>query len=75
MEGVRECILSIQFYGLKATPDSERATIWTQRLKHSMHEVTLETDRFRMTLVFHAILHRKISDDTSTISQTIVPLS
>jgi len=60
--------------GIKAIRDSQRATNWSEKVKHPMYEVTLETDRFGIALIFHSILHRKISDDTSTISKAIIPL-
>jgi hypothetical protein len=60
--------------GLSMIEDSSLADSWSQRIGHSFFEVTLETDRFFLRIIFHDLRHRKISDDTSTISKTIIPL-
>ncbi|HVF06020.1 MAG TPA: hypothetical protein VNA20_14355 [Frankiaceae bacterium] len=60
--------------GLAAVVDSAVAGEWTRRLNRPMSEVRLETDRFELRLVFHAVRWRKLSDDTGTIAQVIVPI-
>jgi hypothetical protein len=35
----------------------------------------LRTDRFEMSLVFHSLRVAKVSDDTSTVSQVVIPLA
>ena len=57
--------------GLLAVEPSALAAEWSRRLKHDFFEATLETDRFFLRLIFHDIRHKKISDDTSTISRFI----
>ena len=59
--------------GLSIIEDSSLADSWSQRIGH-FFEVMLETDRFSYESSFDDLRHRKISDDTSTISKTIVPL-
>jgi len=39
-----------------------------------MFEITLETDRFFLRLIFHSIHSRKLSDRSQTISQAVFPL-
>jgi hypothetical protein len=60
--------------GLKAVKDSAPARAWSKSAGKPFHEITLETDRFFMRLVFHSIRTSKLSDDTETISRTILPL-
>jgi hypothetical protein len=39
-----------------------------------MSEISLQTDRFELRLVFHTVQWHKVSDDTDTISQVHIPL-
>jgi hypothetical protein len=65
---------SLAYPGIRAIRDSANATEWSRRLGKQMFEATLETDRFRLRLIFHSIRVRKVSEKTATISQTITPL-
>ncbi len=65
---------SLAFPGLVAVRDSPEADDWTQRLGQQMHELTLETDRFHLRLIFHSIRSRKLNDDQRTVSSVIIPL-
>lgn len=59
-----------------STPDvSELADAWAKRLGKAMEELSLETDRFALRLVFHSVQWRKLGDDVGTISQVHIPLS
>ena len=60
--------------GISAVENSELAELWSKRIEKPMYEAKLETDRFTLHLVFHSIVHRKISEDTGTISAVIIPL-
>lgn len=60
--------------GITAVEESTIAKEWEGRLGKSMYEITLETDRFFLRLIFHSIKSEKISDDTSTISKVTIPL-
>jgi len=62
---------SLAYPGLVAVPDSGQAAEWSTRLGKQMFEVTLETDRFLLRLIFHSIRSRKISDKHDTVSQVI----
>jgi hypothetical protein len=55
--------------GICTAPDSVQAVQWSRRLGKQMLEMTLETDRFFLRLIFHSIRSRKISERTDTISQ------
>jgi hypothetical protein len=65
---------SLAYPGLRAVSESAQAAEWTRRLGKEMFEVTLETDRFFLRLIFHSLRSRKISEDVQTISQMIHPL-
>jgi hypothetical protein len=60
--------------GLTTSDDSEIADRWSQRLEKPMSELSLETDRFWLRLVFHAVLWRKLGEDTATIAQAHILL-
>jgi hypothetical protein len=60
--------------GLTVVRHSRLAQGWSRRLGRELFEVTLETDRFFLRLVFHSIRTEKLSDDTGTISQAHIPL-
>ncbi len=54
--------------------DSTLAKSWSERIGRQFHELTLETDRFLIRLIFHDIRHRKLSESTRTISDVTIPL-
>ena len=60
--------------GVSFAEGSAECDHWSDRLGKPFYEVALETDRFCLNLIFHSIQHRKVSDDTDTISQLTVPL-
>jgi hypothetical protein len=60
--------------GLTLVEESPLAKEWTDRIGREFFEWTLETDRFFMRIVFHDVRYQKLSDDTGTISQIIMPL-
>jgi len=60
--------------GLSIIEDSSLAQKWSDRIGHSFFEITLETDRFFLRIIFHDLRHRKVSDDTRIISQVIIGL-
>lgn len=60
--------------GLTIVENSETAATWTERIGKPFYEITLETDRFFIRLIFHEILYRKLSDSTETISAVTIPL-
>jgi hypothetical protein len=60
--------------GLTIVEDSAIAATWTEHIGKPFYEVTLETDRFFIRLVFHEIRYRKLSESTATISAVTIPL-
>jgi hypothetical protein len=60
--------------GVTVVRDSSLAREWGRRLGKAMFEVTLETDRFFLRLIFHSIKTRKLGEDTGTIAQVNIPL-
>jgi hypothetical protein len=53
---------------------SALAAQWSERFGQPMHEVTIETQVFRLQLIFHDVLIQKLSDDVGVIDQVIIPL-
>jgi hypothetical protein len=66
---------SLAYPGITTPDRSQLAEDWTKRLGKEMSEVGLETDRFMIRLVFHAVRWRKISEDSGTITQVHIPLA
>jgi hypothetical protein len=65
---------SLAYPGLAVVEDSEIAAAWTKRIGKPFYEITLETDRLFLRLIFHDIRHRKLSDSTQTVSSVLIPL-
>lgn len=61
--------------GLKIVEDSSIATEWSERIGKAFHEVTIETERFFIRVIFHDVRHRKLSDDVRVISAVTIPMS
>jgi hypothetical protein len=59
---------------LRSVEPSALAAEWSERLGMPMFEVSLETDRYALSLVFHGLRTQKIDGRTDTISQVIEPL-
>ena len=66
---------SLAWPGSRVIEPSAKAAAWTARLGHPMYEAEVETDRFRINLVFHSLRSAKVSDETSTVSSVVIPLS
>jgi hypothetical protein len=65
---------SLAYPGLIALRESAEAQEWSSRLERSMYAASIETDRFLITLIFSGILHRKLSCETTTVKQVVIPL-
>jgi hypothetical protein len=65
---------SLAYPGLSIIENSEIAAAWTERIGKQFYEVTLETDRIFIRLIFHNIRNRKLSSSTGTISAITIPL-
>jgi hypothetical protein len=58
------------------TPEEDpQADAWALRLAKPMFAFGLETDRFRLSLIFHSARYRKLSEDSSLVDRIIVPLA
>jgi len=65
---------SLAYPGLE-TPDVDSvAEQWSKRLGKPMHAMSLETDRFKLSIIFHDSWNKKLSDDDSIIRQVLIPL-
>ena len=65
---------SLAYPGIRAVEPSHAAETWSQRLRKPFFEVELETDRFKLSLIFHSIRHAKSGAGTETVSQAVTPL-
>ncbi|HLG48117.1 MAG TPA: hypothetical protein VKY24_17880 [Reyranella sp.] len=65
---------SLAYPGLEMPDDDPAAAGWTTRAGKSMHAMAVETDRFRISMVFHDARSNKISDDNSIIDRVLIPL-
>jgi len=65
---------SLAYPGLE-TPDSDDiADKWAKRIGNPMYAMSLETDRFKLSIIFHDAWSKKLSDDDSIIRQILIPL-
>lgn len=62
------------FPGVSSLLNDPEAANWTVRLGRQMHAVRLETDRFRLRLIFHSLRTEVVSRDIGTIDQVIFPM-
>lgn len=66
---------SLAWPGIRAIEPSATADAWALRLGQAMYEVEIETDRFRINLIFHGLRSRRVGDETSVVSSVIIPLA
>jgi hypothetical protein len=60
--------------GMTAPESTLEAERWTKRIGRRMYPMSIETDRFLISLIFHDVRVRKLSDDAPTVRQVIIPL-
>jgi hypothetical protein len=65
---------SLAYPGLQYIRDSKLAASWSEKLKEEMHEVTIETESFRIQLIFHDVKVEKLSSDVGMVNKVIFPL-
>jgi hypothetical protein len=65
---------SLAYPGLSALDDDATAAHWSKRLGKAMYAATIETDRFKLSLIFHSVRSRKLSEEDSTVRQVMNPL-
>ena len=66
---------SLAYPGLDTPDDDATAPRWSERLGKPMYAMAVETDRFRLSIVFHSARTPKLSDDDSTVRKALIPLS
>jgi hypothetical protein len=65
---------SLAYPGLDAPDNNPVAEAWTARLGRQMYAASVETDRFKLTIIFHSARARKLSDDCSVVGSVLNPL-
>lgn len=65
---------SLAYPGIE-TPDSHpQASHWSDKTGRPMHAMSIETDRFKITAIFHECRSEKLSDDAPTLSKVLIPI-
>lgn len=65
---------SLAYPGIDNLDETTITAQWSERLGHPMHQMSLETDRFWLFLIFHAARLERLSDDTGLVSQVVIPI-
>lgn len=65
---------SLAYPGFAALENDAGAVSWSQKLGRPMYAATIETDRFKMALVFHDAHLEQMSEEAPTVRQVISPL-
>jgi len=64
----------LAYPGLKYVRGSKLAMEWSKKLKKEMHEAIMETEAFRLQLVFYDVKVEKLSSDVQVTNKVIFPL-
>lgn len=65
---------SLAYPGLDAPADEPKAAEWSQRLGKPMFYMAVETDRLRLSLIFHDVRWVRVSDENSMLDKMLIPL-
>ena len=65
---------STAYPGLSYVDESPRAREWSARLGKPMHEVTIETEAFKIQLVFSDFTVTKLSETVDVLDKVMFPL-
>jgi hypothetical protein len=65
---------SLAFPGLVAADNDPLAAQWSKRMGRPMYAMTIETDRFRISLIFSGVRQRKLSDESPVVERVLFPL-
>jgi hypothetical protein len=65
---------SLAYPGFEPIEDNPDAAAWSDRLGCPMFAASVETDRFRVELIFHDAHLEQVSGDADTVSRVINPL-
>lgn len=60
--------------GFQAQDGADESFDWSPRLHRATHRMSLETDRFTLSLVFQELKVERLSADTRATSRVVVPL-
>lgn len=60
--------------GLYVAEDDPTAAQWSERLGQQMYAMAVETDRFKISIIFHQVRQRKLSDKARVVGQVLIPL-
>ena len=66
---------SMAYPGPSYVNNSPLATEWSARLGHTMHEAVIETNVFRLQLVFSDLLVERTGDEVSVYDQVTFPIN
>jgi hypothetical protein len=66
---------SLAYPGLDAPDEGASAEQWSERVGKPMFAASIETDRFKLSAIFHGARARKLSDQAPTISKVLIPLA
>lgn len=65
---------SLAYPGLDAPDEDPTAQKWSDRLGKPMFTAAIETNQFKVSVVFHGARARKVSDHAPTVSKVLNPL-
>jgi len=65
---------SLAYPGIKFPVSSPEEQSWSERLQRLMYSASIETDRFCISLIFSEVRHRKLSDETGVVGQSVIHL-
>jgi hypothetical protein len=67
--------LTPAFPGLGVLDDDPEAAKWSERPGRQMYAMAVETDRFRLSAIFHGIRYRKLSAEAPFVERVLIPLA
>jgi hypothetical protein len=65
---------SLAHPGLSALDIDPLAASWAARVGKPMYAASIETDRFKLSIIFHAARAKKLSDDGSVVGRMLNPM-
>jgi hypothetical protein len=65
---------STAYPGVRYVDESPRARDWSARLGKPMHEVSIETEAFKIHVVFNDFTVTKLNDETQVLQKVMFPL-
>jgi hypothetical protein len=65
---------SMAYPGLTYDEESADAATWAQRLGRDKHTVTVETEAYQLTLIFHDFRVEKLNDDSGLLDRVFIPI-